>query len=283
MLKLDPAATPVPPKDAATLLVLRPGSERSAPEVFCVRRHAQSAFLGGAVVFPGGKLDAADALDLVQELSDGPHPRASVFADDARHAAALSVCACRESFEEAAILPCEPSLDGAALLVARERIDQGELTLARLLVEADRRLATRSLVPFARWITPVGEQRRYDARFFVTELPAGQQGLHDAHEATSSVWAPPARILEAFHAGNLWLAPPTIRCLELLAPTRSVDEALALCAEQSLAPICPLFVPGDPHMLVLPGDPRHQVSERRVAGATRFELRGDRFVSAGDA
>ena len=282
MSKLDPNAEPVAPKDAATLVVLRSGTDSDEPEVFCVRRHARSAFMGGALVFPGGKLDADDGLGPLRERSDGTHPRATVFADHGDHAAALCACACRESFEEAAILPCDPAIDAATVLAARERFERGEARLHELLVEAGTRLATRSLAPFARWITPVGEQRRYDARFFMTRLPVGQEGLHDAREATSSVWAPASRILRVFHDGDLWLAPPTIRCLELLAPTRSVEEAIALCAAQSLAPICPLFVPGEPPMLVLPGDPRHQVAERRVAGATRFELRGDRFVSASD-
>src|SRR5690606_35126604 len=135
--------------------------------------------------------------------------------------------------------------------------------------------------PFARWVTPRAEARRYDARFFMTELPAGQRGRHDDHETTSSVWATPARMLDAFMRGDVFLAPPTIRAFELLLGVRSSAEAIALCAAQSLAPICPELVSTDPPTLALPGDRAHSVREPAVAGPTRFVLRDGKFVSEG--
>lgn len=270
MLRFEPGRDPVAPKDAATLLVLRDGQE--GLEIFCVRRHADSPFMGGAVVFPGGKLDPGDR----SLAASGIHPRAARFAEDEAHARGLAACACRESFEEAGILPLVETIGEAEVEALRRRQAAGE-SFAALL--AGRTLATSALVPFARWITPEAEARRYDARFFVTALPAGQHGLHDAHETTSSVWATPARMLMAFAAGDVLLAPPTLRALEILAAARDVAAAIALCAEQSLAPICPRFVPSDPPMLILPGDPQHPEGDRRVAGSTRFVLRDGKFVS----
>jgi 8-oxo-dGTP pyrophosphatase MutT (NUDIX family) len=277
MLDLDPARSPAPPKDAATLLVLRAAGDDI--EIFCVRRHAESAFMGGVVVFPGGKLDAADAADGYGTHSDGIDQRASVFADDAQHAHALAICACRESLEEAGLLPVTTDLGAEAVERMRAALADGE-SLLSLLAAADVVLATSQLIPFARWITPGAEQRRYDARFFMTALPAGQLGQHDDHETVSSVWATPTKLLEAFNGGDLMLAPPTVRALELLVTVSDIDTALALCGEQTLLPICPEFVASDPPALALPGDPDHSIGERRVAGSTRFVLDNGKFVSA---
>ena len=96
------------------------------------------------------------------------------------------------------------------------------------------------------------------------------------------MWATARELLDRAARGEFFLAPPTLRTLELLAPLRTVDEAIALAERQSLRPICPSFVPGSddaPPALTLPGDPTHPVGERRVDGPTRFVLRDGRFVS----
>lgn len=275
MLALDPSRPVVSPLAAATLLVVRP-AEGAGVEIFCVRRHAQSPFMGGAVVFPGGKLDRADA-DFGDALTRGLHPRAGELAANPGEALALTVCACREALEEATLLPTTPPLDDEALCHMRAALSS--TPLAQLLRAHGARLATDGLVPFARWITPEAEPRRYDARFFLAAAGPGHLGHHDAHETTLGIWATPRRLLDAFFAGDLWLAPPTLRCLELLVDAVDLDAALSLGAAQSLLPICPTFVPGDPPMLVIPGDPEHAIAEPRVAGPTRFVLRGDRFLS----
>jgi len=289
---VDPGAPApaAPPKDAATVIVLRlspaaAGRSDEPLEVFCVRRHAQSAFLGGVVVFPGGKLDAADGDDRLGERCNGVHPRASRFAASPSHALALAICACRESLEEAELLPCVSDLGAPEVAAMRAELaaaadgPSAEGSLSTLLGQRSLRLDTAALVPFARWITPLGERRRYDTRFFVVPLPAGQTGHHDEHETVSSLWAAPRQLLCAYAAGDLFLAPPTIRMLSLLADCADVEAALSLAADQSLQPICPEFVPGDVPMVVLPGDPQHSVPERRVAGPTRFVVRDGIFVA----
>ncbi|MBW2458824.1 MAG: hypothetical protein JRI68_30270 [Deltaproteobacteria bacterium] len=296
MVDQDTEAPGSLPKDAATVIVARqreatPETAGPGIEVFCVRRHAQSAFLGGVVVFPGGKLDAADAGADLQERTNGVHPRASAFAESAEHALGLAICACRESLEEAELLPCLAPLTAAEVGALRERLtdsarhpvalgpSQGEPPFAALLRDQDLQLDTAALVPFARWITPAGERRRFDTRFYLTPLPPGQAGRHDQHETVSSLWASPTQLLSAYTAGDLFLAPPTIRTLALLSTCANLEAATALCAAQSLEPVCPEFVPGDPPMLALPGDPNHSVAERRVAGPTRFVVRDGLFVA----
>ena len=278
MLKFEPGREPVEPRAAATLLVVRDGD--GGPELFCVRRHAASAFMGGAVVFPGGKLDEADAADAFEALTTGLAPRAERFADDPAVARAFAVCACREALEEAMLLPSDPPLGDEALSAMRASLASGE-SFAALIEGASSKLATDRLVPFARWVTPAAETRRYDARFYLTRAPEGQRGRHDEHETVSSVWSTPARMLEAFEAGDVFLAPPTTRCLELLATVSDVDAALELATAQTLEPICPELLPGEDRIvLALPGDPEHSVAEKRVAGPTRFVLEDGRLISA---
>ena len=277
LLDFDPNRTAVAPKDAASVIVLRRGD--AGLEVFCVRRHGNSAFLGGAVVFPGGKVDAPDAAADWDGLAGSLHPRAGSMVEGAGavSARAVAVAACRETLEEGGILPVEGAL-GAPDLEAM-RAELRGTPLAALLARRGLRLALDRLVPWARWVTPEAETRRFDARFFLLELPDGQVGTHDRHETTMSFWARPTEVLDRFTRGECFLAPPTTRTLELLAHAQDVPAAFALADAQSLRPICPRFVADDTPYLALPGDPSHEIGELRVHGPTRFVLRDGRFVS----
>jgi 8-oxo-dGTP pyrophosphatase MutT (NUDIX family) len=269
-LAFDAARPVAAPRDAATVLLVREGSV--GLEVFCVERNVRSGFLGGAVVFPGGKIDASDRDVGARNRPD----RVELVASSDDDARALAVGACRELLEEAGVLASGVSSDVAHGI--RSAMAQGTsfavaLEEARLALELDR------LVAFARWITPEAEARRFDARFFVMALPEGQHAEHDGHETTRSFWSRPTEVLARFAAGAIQLAPPTTRCLELLSGARDIDHALSIARAQRLEPVCPRFVAADPPFLALPGDPEHSVAERIVAGPTRFVLREGRFVS----
>ncbi len=276
LLDFDPNRQSAPPRDAATVIVLR--ASASGLEVFCVRRHARSAFLGGALVFPGGKVDPADADPRWDVLAGTPQPRGELFAGRAT-ARALAVAALRETLEEGAILPVEGgALDGDGVEAIRGELSSGT-ALATALERRRLRLALDGLAPWARWVTPEAEARRFDARFFLLEVPSGQVGRHDQRETTESFWEAPRRVLERGAAGEFFLAPPTARTLELLSEAGDVQAAMAMAARQSLAPICPRFVAANEPYLALPGDPSHDVPERRVDGPTRYVLRDGRFVA----
>jgi 8-oxo-dGTP pyrophosphatase MutT (NUDIX family) len=276
LLSFDPNREPVVPRHAATVVVIR---ERSNDlEVFCVLRHQRSTFLGGAVVFPGGKVDPADAADVWTSRATEPHPRGAEMADQTMSARTLAVAACRETLEEGRILPLDQPIGDAE--VEAIRLAAAKEGLASVLATRGLRLDLAALIPWARWVTPEAEQRRFDARFFLLELPAGQVGRHDDHETTMSFWASPRNVLDRAERGEIFLAPPTTRTLELLATVRDAKGARALAAEQSLLPICPVFTPAESApFLALPGDPAHPIRELRVAGPTRFVLRDGRFVS----
>jgi 8-oxo-dGTP pyrophosphatase MutT (NUDIX family) len=269
-LAFDPARAAAIPRDAATVLLLRDGD--AGLEIFCVERNVRSGFLGGAVVFPGGKVDAEDA----HVRASGAPRRVELVASEAEQAHALGIAAARELLEEAGVLPARA--DASTLATIRSRLAAGA-SLREMLDEHGVRLELDGLVAFARWITPEAEARRFDARFFVMALPSGQEAMHDGHETTKSFWARPEEVLSRFASSTIQLAPPTTRSLELLCAARDVAAAIALADAQRLAPICPRFVPGDPPALALPGDPEHDERETVVAGPTRFVLRDGRFVS----
>jgi 8-oxo-dGTP pyrophosphatase MutT (NUDIX family) len=137
-LKADRAA--VPPKDAATIVLVRGAPD--GLEVFCVERNKKSRFMGGAIVFPGGKLDAADAGGDWLALTTPPRPLRAPFADDEAHLRALGVAACRETLEEAAILLVTGgALEDAELGALRARLAEDAAALRAFLGARGLRLA----------------------------------------------------------------------------------------------------------------------------------------------
>ncbi|MEO6420796.1 MAG: hypothetical protein ABIP39_15395 [Polyangiaceae bacterium] len=274
MLDIEAGREGPPPRDAATLIVLRDTPD--GIEVFCVERNKKSRFLGGAIVFPGGKLDEHDR---------DPAWRARTTPTDDDTFRALGVTACREALEEAAILPVEGgSVTHDELIALRKSVEAKETTLLTFLAKRSLRLDLAGLHPFARWLTPLVEARRYDTRFFLTVAPAGQIGAHDDLETMSSFWATPEKLLARFLAGEVQLAPPTHRTLEFLGRFAKVEDAIAATRASSLEIICPILVPhkdksgGETMALVLPGDPEHEIKESRVVGRSRYVLRGTRWL-----
>lgn len=253
------------PLDAATILCVRDAG--GTLEILCVERHQKSKFLGGAVVFPGGKLDPKDR-----------DPRLSSDTESA-----LAVAACRECFEEAGLLFHRGApVDEATRRAMRAALATGA-AFADVLGERGLALDLAALVPFARWVTPVVETRRFDTRFYIARAPVDHDAVHDAHETTSAFWATPAAVLERFARGECSLFPPTHRSLELLATVSSVDDALALAARASRDIICPELVKhvddrGETMALTLPGDPAHSVRATIVPGRSRYVLRGEQWL-----
>jgi 8-oxo-dGTP pyrophosphatase MutT (NUDIX family) len=277
-LDIDPERPAAPPKDAATVLVLRPADEGFV--VFMVRRHQKSGFMGGAYVFPGGKLDDADVALPAQPstLDAAGAARALGEAEHPERALGLFVAAVRETFEEAGVLLADVE-DASAIPGARARLLAGE-PFAALIRELDARLRLDRLVPWTRWVTPAVEPRRYDTRFFLAVAPAGQDAAHDAHETTEAAWLRPEEALEHADRGEIALPPPTMRSLEMLAPFSSIDAVLEDARSRTPPLVEPVFVDdAGTWTLLLPGDPDHPVRERRIPGPTRFVLADGRWWS----
>jgi len=276
LLNLDATRPVVDPVDAATLVLLRDGA--GGLEVFCVERNRKSRFMGGALVFPGGKVDRGDHDPAWRRLLIPPGPRVWAAGQDEDTRRAIALAACRESLEEAAILPVTGSLAHTDALMLRGELTSGVDALRTALTA--RRLAVdlASLVPLTRWITPAAEARRYDTHFFVMRTPEGQDGAHDEVETMSSFWATPHRVLARWEARELQMAPPTHHTLLTLSRCATVDDALRHAETRRLDPICPVLVDQDDTIaLVLPGDPDHPQAERMIEGHTRYVLRDEQW------
>lgn len=232
-----------------------------------MQRSPNSAFMGGAIVFPGGRLEEGDSP--ARFAGHFVAPREGQWLDD--EGLAARIAACRESVEEVSLVPLVGAAEPANLRTA----------LLDGLVSSGAKLDLAALVPLSRWVTPEAEKRRYDARFFVARAPAHQTPKSDDHEAVRVLFATPAGLLAQALEGAISLFPPTHRTLEILARSATVDAALdAARSAPSIEPICPRFVlDGGVPTLALPGDPLHEVRERRIAGGSRYVLRDARWVS----
>jgi hypothetical protein len=93
--------------------------------------------------------------------------------------------------------------------------------------------------PWSRWVTPAGEVRRYDTRFFVAAMPADAEAQDVTTESSSAGWFGVGAALEAAQRGELGMLPPTIMTLASLAGHRSVADVIDAAAQRSLDPIHP--------------------------------------------
>ncbi len=286
MLDIDPLREGVPPRAAATVILLRDRPLRDdvgALEDFLVRRTKSAAFMGGAYVFPGGKVDSADSDPaLVARLGEFTSEDARLaLAEDLEPEAALAcfVAAIRETFEESGVL--------FAKHAARFDLNDGRARLASgasfgaLVDELDLSLEPRALIPFARWVTPSVERRRFDARFFVAVAPPDMSARHDDAETITSCWKTPHDAIAEHADKTIDLPPPTLRTLEELAHFERASDVLALARSRRPPLVQPVFRDlGDGvWILALPGDPEHPEREACVPGPTRFTLRDGHFVS----
>ena len=242
---LDGTVSPVTPRDAATVMLLRPAAQRDSAEgaggeglqVYMLRRRPSMAFAPGAYVFPGGSVDASDADDQIAWAGPDAAEWGRLLDAPAPLARALVCAAVRETFEESGVLLAGPAEPGAEPVLARTGDDEGEadrrallagsLTLAELLRRRGLVLRSDLLRPWARWITPVTEERRYDTRFFAAALPAGQQARDVGGEADETAWMEPDAALGAAGRREIALMPPTAVTLGELRACGNVPAALA--------------------------------------------------------
>jgi glyoxylase-like metal-dependent hydrolase (beta-lactamase superfamily II)/8-oxo-dGTP pyrophosphatase MutT (NUDIX family) len=227
--------TPVTPRPAATLALLRDG-ERGL-EVLMMRRTHLAEFASGAYVFPGGAVDDSDHDPALAALARGIDDRQASRVLGVPHGGlAYWIAAIRESYEEAgmllahdgtgAIVPIEGDERRAEFSRQRRALNQGELSLVDLLRGAQLTLATDAVVYLSRWITQAGRPRRFDTRFFVARAPARQQSEHDGAELLHHLWLTPAEALARHARGEVSLLYPTFKTLQTLARFPDVDGAL---------------------------------------------------------
>ena len=208
---------------AATLVVWRDASP--GPEILVVERSAHMAFAGGAIVFPGGRLDEPD-----YRLAHA----------SGRPGDAAKVTAIRETIEETGVAPAlrgpvEPAL-GLALQAALHR---GE-DFAGLLDAHGLELDLDALTPFARWMPAFKQPRKFDTMFFLAAAPGGAWTPRPQEsECVAAEWASPSDLLRRIEQGEASAIFPTKRNLERLAQHRTLNDAVSDALAHSLDTIIP--------------------------------------------
>ncbi|GAA1271418.1 hypothetical protein GCM10009677_25450 [Sphaerisporangium rubeum] len=284
--------TPVPARDAATVVLLRDvcqsaedagvtgagrahgdragerdagsagrgtGSAGRGVEVYLIRRKASMAFAAGAYVFPGGSVDPRDGDHDVAWAGPEPGWWAEALGADVVTARGLVCAAVRETFEESGVLLAGPS---AGTVVADTSGDDWEadrvdligrrLSMAAFLARRGLVLRADLLRPWGHWITPEVEFKRFDTRFFVAALPPGQVTRDVGGEADQVEWLRPARAIERAKAGEINLMPPTYRTLSEMAGYDNVSAVLG--SDRKVETFQPHAAEVDGEMrLILPG------------------------------
>ena len=241
---------------AATLVLFRDGA--GAPELLFVERAKAMVFAGGALVFPGGRIDPGDhalALTLEGDLDD----------------IAARIAAIRETVEEVGLaIGLDPSLDGETLARLRAALHAGTSFGAALLA-AGATLDIAPLVPFARWLPAHAHMRIFDTRFYLARLPHGAPDpVVDDTENVRVFWATAQSVLDDADAGRVRIIFPTRRNLERLARFASFDEAAADAARYPIRPVTPWTdeIDGVPHLRI-PDDLGYPVTFEPITSALR--------------
>jgi 8-oxo-dGTP pyrophosphatase MutT (NUDIX family) len=235
-----------------------------------VRRHEGTAFMGGAHVFPGGRVDAGDreAAQVDESWCDGiAHATAQLAGMPEVDAVAYHVAAARELFEEAGVLLARDSRGEFVSLAGadhrrfrqyRSEVHDGRATLRDILQRERLRLALDTMIHFAHWVTPPSDTRRFDTRFFVTRVPPHQTPAHDETETTHSSWATAAGAIAKAKANEIILPPPTWMTVREIEPFATVEEALVWARRRQVVRREPLLLEQNgQRLLVMPGDPDH--------------------------
>jgi 8-oxo-dGTP pyrophosphatase MutT (NUDIX family) len=253
-------ASPVSPVPAATLLLVRDGVR--GIEVLMAARHEKSGFAAGALVFPGGKVDAGDAVVArhcrgLAGLADG--------------AAAARVAAIRETWEESGVLLARRGENGGLLTQAElNRLrDQRGGSFEALLQEPGLELAGDRLALFAHWITPPDSPKRFDTLFFLAAFDGDQAPLHDGHEAVDARWVNPADAVSEADAGRCKIVFATRLNLLRLARSRTVAEAV-VAAQAPVVTVMPHVVKtATGAVFRIPAEAGYGVTEVPVQGIGR--------------
>ncbi|MDH3300859.1 MAG: NUDIX domain-containing protein [Acidimicrobiia bacterium] len=261
----DPGEVPVQP--AATVMLV---DDRPDLHVLLVHRTAKVVFAPDSWVFPGGRVDPEDHIDDVDRLITGlTDTEASSILGVNRGGLAWWLAACRETLEEAGILlAADAVIDGAdeAHMIARMRAELaadesvfGDLLLAEGIV-----LDATLVEEVARFITPPGPARRFDARFFIAQAPAGQEPSHDEGEIVNWDWIRPSDALTRWADGDMAMMSPTVRMVACLARYRSANEAMAVARRRLAYQRVRVADPAGEYRVLLPGEPGYEEADLEV-------------------
>ena len=237
MADFDPETVPIRP--AATVMLI---DDRPDLQVYMLERHANTVFAGGMWVFPGGAVDHQDDAsyykDIATHRTDAEASELMALPDDGL---AYYMAAIRETFEEAGILLALHAEDESPLVISpedtprfnnyRDMLNAGEIELKTILENENLLADVGQMHYVARWITPLGSPKRFDARFFIARIPSNQIPQHDDSELVNSAWLTPREILERIDREEMVLMTVTERMIRSLALFESASQVIEAAAK----------------------------------------------------
>lgn len=253
----EPLVTATP---AATIIVFRDCPDGGAPELLMVERSSHMVFAGGAVVFPGGRVDADDHL-IASSLDHGLDP----------HEAAARIAAIRETVEETGLgIGFAMAPEREALARARAALHGGTV-FSELCREAGWVFDLSALTPFARWRPPFNERRVFDTRFYLARCDEHDHIVEvDATENHHLFWATAADALAMADEGKVKLIFPTRRNMERLAQFGCHADAVAHANEFPPRMIMPFIEERDGRpFLCIPENMGYPVTSEPMGSAMR--------------
>lgn len=264
-LDYDPAEVPVQP--AATVMLV---DDRPDLHVLLVHRTAKVVFAADSWVFPGGRVDPEDHIDHFDDLVSGlTDVEASAILDVERGGLAWWLAACRETLEEAGILlAADASVNGTtdSELITRLRAELAtdESLFPDLLLAEGIVLDATAVEEVARFVTPLGPPRRFDARFFIAQAPDGQEPSHDEGEIVNWEWTRPADALQRWADGQMEMMSPTVRMVACLARYPSAADAMSVARRRQRYQRVRVADPTGEYRVLLPGEPGYEDAELEV-------------------
>lgn len=234
---------PTAPRDAATVLLLRDSAV--GVEVYLQRRVKGMPFAGGMTAYPGGSVDPRDTDADIGWIGPPAGVWAESFGCGEALARALVCAAVRETFEEVGVLLAAAGDDAVVIAddsdweAERQALLRREHSLAELLTRRGLRLRADLLRPWAHWITPEDQPRRYDTRFFAAALPSGVHPRDISGEADETVWVSPVEAMAQNEAGTRPMLAPTLYTLRQIAAHPSVAAVLAAAPPGRLETVQP--------------------------------------------
>ncbi len=252
-------------RPAATVMLI---DDRPDLQIYMMERHANTVFAGGMWVFPGGSVDATDDSSEFQAISiHRSDEEASELMGLRAGGLAYYVAAIREAFEEAGILlalqqrnqePLDLSDPETERRFSRHRddINDSSRNFMEIIRDENLILDAGAMHYVARWITPKGPPRRFDARFFIAKMPDNQNPIHDNGELVHSEWLSPSEILDQAEAGKMVLMSPTLRMIKNLALFDSAEQVIESVAANQVDELA--RVTRDTGLVVMPGEPGYE-------------------------
>lgn len=250
----------VPISPASTVLLL---DDRPDLEVLMVKRTQRLAFAPAAWVFPGGRVDETDRHPLLMEACCGlTDEAASQRLGVPDGGLAWWVAAVRETLEEAGVLLGEWSGGNPHELAHRLRTRPDGF--AQLVEDHRIRIHCQTVHEVARFVTPLGPPRRFDARFFVARMPEGQEETHDDGEVVDTRWVRPQVALDLHERGHFAMISPTVRMLTTLARFDAVEDVLTVAAQARPYRTVRVQDPRGAYRVLLPGDQGYDDADETV-------------------